>query len=214
MGIWWVNHNQTYKQELYGGYIWSPKRNQGGSFNQTYENLTKVNINDLVFSFANSKIMAIGIAQQKALSVPRPSEFGSLGEQWNIDGWLVGINWQLLDSPFSPKEHIQVISPHLPDKYSPIQKNGTGNQVIYLAKLNQDLGNILLDLSGIKEEIYSLINEINLDENEKEKLLEIQNQNIAETEKKQLINARIGQGTFRIRVEEIEKCCRITGLTE
>ena len=26
MRYWWVNQNQTYKQELGGGYLWSPKR--------------------------------------------------------------------------------------------------------------------------------------------------------------------------------------------
>src|SRR2546421_4514512 len=26
MRYWWVNHNQTYRHEVQGGYLWSPKR--------------------------------------------------------------------------------------------------------------------------------------------------------------------------------------------
>src|SRR5687767_7224475 len=28
---WWVNHKQTHKEELSGGYIWSPKKNKNGA---------------------------------------------------------------------------------------------------------------------------------------------------------------------------------------
>jgi hypothetical protein len=34
------------------------------------------------------------------------------------------------------------------------------------------------------------------------------------TAKQQLVNARIGQGLFRSRVELIEPCCRVTGVTD
>ena len=27
MRYWWVNQNQTFRQEIAGGYLWSPKRN-------------------------------------------------------------------------------------------------------------------------------------------------------------------------------------------
>ena len=45
MQYWWVNHNQTFKQEIEVGHIWSPKTNRDGSYNHSYENLTKVNKN-------------------------------------------------------------------------------------------------------------------------------------------------------------------------
>ena len=35
MAFWWVNHNQTYRQEIEGGYIWSPKANKNGARNET-----------------------------------------------------------------------------------------------------------------------------------------------------------------------------------
>lgn len=29
MRFWWVNQNQTYRHEVPGGYLWSPKRKKG-----------------------------------------------------------------------------------------------------------------------------------------------------------------------------------------
>src|SRR4029077_5650194 len=29
MRYWWVNRNETFRQEIAGGYLWSPKRNKG-----------------------------------------------------------------------------------------------------------------------------------------------------------------------------------------
>lgn len=49
MAFWWVNHKQTFKEEIGGGYIWSPAKNKDGSRNQTYINLTAVNVGDIVF---------------------------------------------------------------------------------------------------------------------------------------------------------------------
>jgi hypothetical protein len=34
---WWVNQNQTFRQEIEGGYLWSPKRNKNGHRNPFYE---------------------------------------------------------------------------------------------------------------------------------------------------------------------------------
>ena len=42
MRYWWVNQNQTYKQELGGGYLWSPKRNANGARNPFYESMREV----------------------------------------------------------------------------------------------------------------------------------------------------------------------------
>jgi hypothetical protein len=33
MRYWWVNQNHAFKQELGGGYLWSPKRNANGARN-------------------------------------------------------------------------------------------------------------------------------------------------------------------------------------
>ena len=60
MQYWWVNQNQTYQFEVPGGYLWSPKRNRGGAFNQFYENMKDVSPGDVVFSFKDTFIKAVG----------------------------------------------------------------------------------------------------------------------------------------------------------
>jgi hypothetical protein len=51
MRYWWVNQNQTYRHEVQGGYLWSPKRNANGAPNPFYESMREVAPGDLIFSF-------------------------------------------------------------------------------------------------------------------------------------------------------------------
>ena len=51
MRFWWVNHKQTHAQEITGRYLWSPKRNQNGNRNQSYDNMREALPGDIVFSY-------------------------------------------------------------------------------------------------------------------------------------------------------------------
>lgn len=146
MGFWWVNHKQTFKQEIDGGYIWSPKEEKNGARNQAYINLTLTKVDDTVFSYADGSVRAVGRVSKGCQDHLRPNEFGDIGEQWERDGWLVKVDWQVLDSPLIPTAHLSEIAPHLPGKYSPIRPNGKGNQKIYLAEINNSLADVLLNL--------------------------------------------------------------------
>lgn len=42
MRYWWVNQKQTYRHEVPGGYLWSPKRKQNGHRNPFYEFMREV----------------------------------------------------------------------------------------------------------------------------------------------------------------------------
>ncbi|KAA6334379.1 hypothetical protein EZS27_017300 [termite gut metagenome] len=148
--FFWVNHNQTCKQERGNngngsgdGYIWSPKENRNGSINQTYENLKKVRIGDIIFSYANKKIEFIGIAKSIVYDAEKPSEF----KNWDKSGWKVNVDFSYrIVPPFSPKAHIADLERLLPFKYSPIRRNGNGNQCCYLAMLSNELGEKILKL--------------------------------------------------------------------
>ncbi len=39
MRYWWVNQNQTFRAEVRGSFMWSPKRNANGARNRFYENM-------------------------------------------------------------------------------------------------------------------------------------------------------------------------------
>jgi hypothetical protein len=215
LSFWWVNHKQTYKEERDGGYVWSPKANRNGARNETYLNLTRTSVDDIVFSYAHGNIMAIGRVTGSWREAARPSEFGNVGEQWDREGWLVPIEWVPLEYPFSPRAYLSRIVSLLPDKYSPIQKDGHGNQSIYLASISEALGNELLricDLSGNSTTYFLQELSVTLEEDAEERRIE--RKTIPPTEKQQLIKARRGQGIFRIRVGQIEQKCRLTRLED
>ena len=73
MRYWWVNQNQTYKYEVPGGFLWSPKTRADGARNPFYETMPKVRQGDIVFSFSETFIKAIGIVQSVAETSPKPN---------------------------------------------------------------------------------------------------------------------------------------------
>ena len=145
MAFWWVNHKQTVRQETEGGYIWSPKQNANGAKNASYDNLARCQVGDVVFSYAYAKIGRIGLVEAKAETAPKPLEFGNTGENWGDNGWLVRVAWQPLLKPLVPLDHFGLIQPLLPERYSPISTtSGRGNQGVYLAGLDEVLGQLLI----------------------------------------------------------------------
>ncbi|CAM2928469.1 HNH endonuclease [Moritella viscosa] len=211
---WWVNHKQTHTEEISGGYIWSPKKNTNGAKNHSYDNMPRTSVGDTVFSFAYAEIKGIGQVIEACCSVPKPSEFGHKGEYWDDDGWLVKIKWTMLDKPYRVKDNIAQIKHLLPEKYSPIQQNGNGNQGCYLASITAELASVLFTLAGqeIKPHLTIGFDE-ELDKKENVVLQQLeQDTSLTETEKEQLVKARRGQGKYRRNLEKIESCCRVTGL--
>ena len=53
---WWVNQNQTFRQEIDGGYLWSPKRNRNGHRNPFYEFMREVAPGDIVVIYGAGAI--------------------------------------------------------------------------------------------------------------------------------------------------------------
>lgn len=217
MAFWWVNHKQTLDHEVRGGYLWSPMRNANGAFNQTYENLRLVRPGDIVFSYANGQIGAIGQVVDVATASPKPSEFGSVGDYWSDEGWLVSVYFSPAPKPLRPKAHIAHIAPLLPAKYSPIQKNGDGNQGCYLAGITDALGHILLALLGVEAK-PEFLPQLSVAEPNAEVLQDLHaigaDPTVPETQRIQLTKARIGQGLFRNRVMSLDPHCRVTGVED
>ena len=87
MRYWWVNQNQTYRAEVCGSFMWSPKRNANGVRNQFYENMREVSPGDVVFSFCDTHIKAIGVVTGGVQSGPKP-DFGNAGLNWSKEGWF------------------------------------------------------------------------------------------------------------------------------
>lgn len=222
MRYWWVNQNQTYKHEVSGGYLWSPKRNKNGHLNPFYEFMKEVAPGDIVFSFSDTRIPAIGIALSNAYEAPKPLEFGQVGAYWDLIGWRLDVRFFILKNQIRPVDHIERLRPYLPSKYSPLQPNGNGLQSVYLTGVNPLLAGQLIDLIG--REARSIAQTWRSEDSatsvvltgqaqwEEHQIDQLKASAVSETEKSALVLARRGQGLFRARVAVVEKRCRVTGV--
>jgi hypothetical protein len=215
MRFWWVNHKQTARKELGGGYIWAPKLNKDGSFNQTYQNLTLAEPGDVIFSYAHAVIPSVGIIEAACVESDVPDEFGHTGKQWNNEGYLVKVFWMNLDRPLSPKSVIEQFQHLLPTKYSPLQQNGNGNQKCYLAEISPAMGEMVLGLlSRTNAVVIDSLDDVQSQVVNEAAEKQVEATQIPQTEKLQLIKARIGQGIYRQRLLKVEKFCRLTGAND
>lgn len=221
MRYWWVNQNQTYRHEVPGGYLWSPKRNQNGGRNPFYDFMREVSPGDVVFSFADTYIKAIGIAASHAYEAPKPREFGQAGAYWDNIGWRVDVRFTELHGPLKPAEHMAQLAPRLPDRYAPLQQNGGGLQGVYLTQLPDDFAITLADLIGREartiiemrrvrdlDDAPVAIGLVEWETHEMEQV--ITDQTIPETTRQAVVMARRGQGLFKQNVQRIESYCRVT----
>ena len=209
-----MNQNQTYRFEVPGGYLWSPKKRADGGRNYFYETMQQVRPGDVVFSFCDTFIKAIGIVQREAETTPKP-DFQSAGGNWSNTGWFVEVEFAELPNPIKPKNYMEQIRPLLATKYAPLQANGNGLQGIYLTEISLALGELLTlltraDLPAIELELTPEFDS----ESDYEINLEIEARHLeGDLEKIQVTKSRRGQGLFKSNVRLIENHCRITGVT-
>jgi len=214
MRYWWVNQNQTYMFEVPGGFLWSPKNRSDGGRNYFYKTMEEVRPGDLVFSFCDTYIKAIGVIQRQAVTAPKPN-FRTAGSNWSDEGWYVEVEFAELINPIKPRDYMKQIAPLLSAKYAPLQENGNGLQGVYLTEISEEFGQLLTHLTNaniplIQHELAPLIDT----ESEYEINLEIEARKLdGDLEKIQLTKSRRGQGIFKANVRLVENHCRITGVT-
>jgi hypothetical protein len=223
MRFWWVNQNQTYRQETTGGYLWSPKVKADGGRNPFYDSMREVAPGDTIFSFSDTLLKSIGIARSFCFESPKPAEFGTAGPNWNQVGWRVQIEWSPLIVQVRPKDQMALIRPHLPAKYSPLRETGDGLQGIYLTELPSTLAGVLGSLIG--PEFAAAVHRASIDDNADLELKDVpllqewedhlQHEIEADdalpvTQRTALVQARRGQGLFKERVRKLETFCRVT----
>jgi putative restriction endonuclease len=191
--------------------------------NPFYEFMKEVSPGDVIFSFADTKIPALGVALSHAYEAPKPLEFGQVGAYWDTIGWRIDVRFVQLSNPIRPVEHIERLRPYLPSKYSPLQDNGDGLQAVYLTYVPELLAGQLIDTIGTEaraflqawsvaeiQESVALAGQAEWEEHQLDELKK--SSNLSETTKKAVVLARQGQGLFRSRVASIEKRCRLTGV--
>ncbi|WP_298632514.1 HNH endonuclease signature motif containing protein [uncultured Umboniibacter sp.] len=219
--FWWVNQKQTYRHEVPGEYMWSPKRQKHGQRNHSYDLMTKIRPGDVVFSFADGHIKAVGIARTYCYEFPKPTEFGAAGDNWNSAGWRIDVGFKELTQSFRPRDYNEYVQPLLAEKHAPLKPDGNGNQA-YLFKISESLAQFLATKAGaMASEIINHANEVNEQaahyfvqreqqvwEDHIETQIEQSENN--ETTRLALVASRRGQGKYRRDLSKIEKSCRIT----
>jgi hypothetical protein len=219
--FWWVNHNQTARQEIEGQYLWSPKTESNGARSEFYNNMRRATPGDLVLSYADQAVRYVGRVAEFAFTAPKPAEFGETGAYWDQEGWLLPVFWMPVVPPVSPRALIGTLGPLLPTRYSPINAvTGFGNQKAYLAGIDQAVFETVvagvafnheaLARGGANSLTFEVVTELLDDVVERRIADDLQ---LEATFKKSIILARRGQGKFRSNVEDIERSCRLTGIT-
>jgi hypothetical protein len=225
LNYWWVNQKQTHSQEIGDGYMWSPKRQQDGKPHFSYEYMKHIQPGDIIFSYANATILAIGVARTHCYSFPKPLEFSRVGFNWSNEGWKVDVNYRKVANPVRTMDYIQSLRHLLPGSKSPMQHaTGKANQA-YLFQIDKPLALALAHY--IDAQTVDLVNGSFISENsEQSNTVDFHIENwenrieedilssteIPEIEKQTLVRARRGQGQFRDFLLAREKRCRITGV--
>ena len=169
---------------------------------------------DIVFSFRDTRIQAVGVVTAVAQTAPKP-DFGNVGLNWANEGWFVPVYYCGFESPLRPKDHISILRHFLPARYSPLQANGDGLQSVYLAEVLEPMADALIGLIG--QPYYDALAELTafpggpdaeeIDDPEVES-------DFGPTFKEQLVRARRGQGVFRSSVLLSETECRVTRVSD
>lgn len=207
-----MNHSATFRHELSGGYLWSPKREKFAR-SQFYDNMRRVRPGDLVLSYINGKVGHLGVATDGAVDAQRPEEFGPSGEAWSREGWVLPVLWTALPESVLPRSIWEALRPMLPQKYSPlVLATGYGSQKAYLSEIGEAAFDLIMSAAsatrpdgGVESTIDYVLG--HLEDGIERGLLET-----SQTERQQLVLARRGQGIFRANVMKYERACRLTGL--
>jgi len=125
MAYWWVSQNRTYKEERAGGYLWAPKSGAGGVVFQHWLNMTLVKPGDIIFSYAEQSLGAVGVASSSAYDAPQPVEFEG---QWKEDGRRVDVTYQPIRPAINISTFVDELVLVLPTIHSPLTKAKTGVQ--------------------------------------------------------------------------------------
>jgi putative restriction endonuclease len=217
--FWWVNHSHTFRQEIEGSYLWFARRpRKSKARSESDKNVQKLLPGDVVFSFAQGEIGAVGVVLGSAREAARPAEFESIAAHADArTGWMVPVRFTALTTSLWPEDHIGDLAPGLPRKHSPILPGGAGNQHVLLAAVPSLTATKLCDLlhGQVERIVGTIVEEVgrSLMEDVAEAAIQ-QRTDIGPTQRSDLLKSRHGQGLFRANVEVNEHSCRISGVLD
>jgi hypothetical protein len=142
--FWQVMHAKTGQQAEDLGYLFSPKKKANGARNKWYDNMAEARPGDIVYSYWDKEVHAIGVVVESAVTGNNPF----VEERFGESGWLLRVDFQTLENPFSPKENFEYLKPVLTDldskSFAP-----DGNPIMgYLKEISKELAQRYDNLAG------------------------------------------------------------------
>jgi putative restriction endonuclease len=71
--------------------------------NPFHDSMREVAPGDVMFSFSEARIAALGIASSYCYESRKPEEFGNAGADWSAIGWGIDVNSRELGNRVHPK---------------------------------------------------------------------------------------------------------------
>ena len=210
---WWANHGKDFRPEIEGGYLWCAK---GGRGSVVLDNMARAAPGEVVFSFAEGRVGAVGVVSERQRAAPAPGARPTSARR-APGGWLLPVRFAVLGQPLVPGEHMERLGPVLPAKHAPLRAAGARSPGPYLAEVPPRMAAVLEELLGGQLQRIEEAIAIETDGQLADAAVEEQiwrRGDLALRDKRQLIAARRGQGVFRLNVESIEKLCRVTGVPD
>jgi len=217
--FWWVNHSHTVRHEIDGAYLWfANKARKSKARSESDKNIQRLLPGDVVYSFADGAVGAVGVVLGSAREAAKPLEFDSIAEYVDTQtGWLVPVRFMTLTNALRTQDYGAELTPVLPRKHPPILAGGASNQHVVLASVPPMMATTLNGLlDGEVERIVGTITESvgrSLAEDAVEAAIQ-RRTDIGPAQKADLLKARHGQGVFRANLELNEHSCRVTGVLD
>ncbi len=198
---WWVNQNQTWKHERAGGYLWAPFEDSNGVDKYYWSLMEEVKIGDIVFSYVGQEIKAVSVVNYDCYHAKIPPEFGE-NPPWKSEGRKIDVEYQDITKPLKFSEFVNEFTAVLSDERSPLVSDKSGAKQGYLFPINPEAAAVILTEVGLQYLVQQ--NEIT------RSFSSLSEEEI--TTRKSLVDARIGQGKFRKKLEKRWGACAVTGV--
>ncbi len=180
--------------------MWAPLNDRAGHTPHHWQTMSRLMPGDIVFSYWRQKFPALCIVRSQPYSANAPTDFQRMGD-WSQEGLKVDTVYDDIASPLPISSIREDLMPLLPAKYSPLNKEGDGNQG-YLFELPPVAGRYLLDRIGqsqgmVADDVVAHTVETSIPD---------------QTERESVVKSRIGQGKFRDDlIEYWQGKCAVTG---
>jgi hypothetical protein len=189
MQFFWVNLGATHKEAKNGQFLWAPlsslSKHGKVQFRVHWDNVARVKPGDLIFCYHDNYIRGIATAQCNPYIAERPPR--SSFKEWQNEGHRVDITYNELKRPIRSEDIAEIYMLRFDPRTKPrLFNSASGINQIYMACLPADAGQFLLEQTGTLAEYENRI----IDSGSSHK--------VSITTRTALIEARVGQGAFRL----------------